>query len=337
MTITLDLIDKTNVYASYAGPNGDIFAGYRIYVSSEATATASVNSIINQFTSTTTATTANVADLAINYTGGSFAIVQSTGPGIYTEISNYISFTGTNTFTRQGPLSINFFTTPPPNESKKAIVNIFFANYKGSGAYGDSDIITISPAYSLNGVTYTAPGMAKSLIIEILVGTPSGNPCFPAKTPVLTNHGYVHIDEIDIHNHTINNNAIVAVTQTVSDEKHLIRIAKHALGNNYPSETTLISQNHQVLFDDVMIKAKDLVGLVDKVTRVPYNGEPLYNVLLETHDQMKVNNMIVETLHPEHKIAQLYQLLKMAKPEQRGEIIALYNKLDREHKAAAKK
>ena len=161
--------------------------------------------------------------------------------------------------------------------------------------------------------------------------------CFPAGTPVLTNHGYIPIEQIDPSIHTIRNKAIIAITQTVSDEAHLIRIAKNALGNNYPTKTTLISQNHQVMFMGHMIKAKDLVGLVNRVTQVPYNGEPLYNVLLETHDKMQVNNLIVETLHPEHKIAQLYKLLNMVKPEERDQMIALYNRLEHQHKQSIKK
>jgi len=167
--------------------------------------------------------------------------------------------------------------------------------------------------------------------------SPSSNICFPAGTPVFTNHGYVPIEQIDPVIHTVRNKPIVAITKTVSDEKYLIRIAKHALGNNYPSKTTLISQNHQVMFMGHMIKAKDLVELVDKVTQVPYNGEPLYNVLLETHDKMQVNNLIVETLHPEHKIAQLYKLLNMVKPEEREQMIALYNQFEYQHKQSLTK
>lgn len=156
--------------------------------------------------------------------------------------------------------------------------------------------------------------------------------CFPAGTPVRTNLGYIPIETIDPAIHTIRNKSIIAVTKTTSDEKYLIRIAKNALGNNYPSKTTLISQNHQLMFMGNMIKAKDLVGLVDRVTPLPYNGEPLYNVLLETHDKMQVNNLIVETLHPEHKIAKLYSLLNIVTPEEREQVIALYNQLERKHK-----
>jgi len=39
---------------------------------------------------------------------------------------------------------------------------------------------------------------------------------------------------------------------------------------------------------------------------IPYSGEVLYNVLLESYEKMIVNNLIVETLDPENVIAQIY-------------------------------
>ena len=161
---------------------------------------------------------------------------------------------------------------------------------------------------------------------------PTSNVCFPAKTPVLTNQGYVNIEQIDPKVHTIRNKKIVAITKTVSCDKNLVCIAKNALGKNYPEQTTFISQNHKVLFQGQMIKAKHLVELAENVTFVPYKGEALYNVLLEEHEKMQVNNLIVETLHPEHKVAKLYRFLKNVKPSQHGEFIAMFNERDREQR-----
>ena len=36
----------------------------------------------------------------------------------------------------------------------------------------------------------------------------------------------------------------------------------------------------------------------------------VYNVLMESHSQMKVNNMIVETLHPNYKTEGVTRLFK---------------------------
>jgi hypothetical protein len=169
------------------------------------------------------------------------------------------------------------------------------------------------------------------------VTTPDGDICFPANTPVLTNQGYIPIDKIDPSIHSIRNKKIIAVTKTVSDDKHLVRIAKDALGKNYPSSTVYSSRNHKVFYKGHMIKAKHLVERVENVTLTPYNGEPLYNILLEEHDKMQVNNLIVETLHPEHKVAKLYRILGMLSPAEQADLITIYNKYDREYKPKAKK
>ena len=165
----------------------------------------------------------------------------------------------------------------------------------------------------------------------VTIPTPTSNVCFPAKTPIMTNQGPINIEDIDPSVHTIRNKKIVAITKTVAHDKNLVRIAKHALGHLYPEKTTLISQNHKVFFQGQMVKAKHLVDDCN-VTNVPYNGQVLYNVLLEEHEKMQVNNLIVETLHPEHKVAKLYRFLQNVDAAHHGKLIALFNKKDKEHR-----
>ena len=81
-----------------------------------------------------------------------------------------------------------------------------------------------------------------------------------------------------------------------------------------------------------MIKAKHLVNEANGVTLVPYNGAILYNVLLAEHEKMQVNNLIVETLHPEHKVAKLYRFLKNVDTAHHGKLIGAFNKKDKEHR-----
>jgi hypothetical protein len=124
--------------------------------------------------------------------------------------------------------------------------------------------------------------------------------CFPAGTPVTTDQGFIPIEKLNPDKHSINNKAIVAITQTKTFEKHVVFVQKDALHKNIPSQDTTISKNHNVLYNNKMVKACELVDLCDKVEFIPYNGEILYNVLLKKHSTMRINNMICETLHPNH-------------------------------------
>ena len=170
-----------------------------------------------------------------------------------------------------------------------------------------------------NGLNYRTTGISGSnqtitgtitFITTLQTGPPSEPPtipiCFPAGTPVETDQGEIAIEKINCKKHTIKGKKIVAITKTITMEDSIVCIEKDALGTNVPSQKTLISRNHKLLYNKEMIKAKHLVEQVEGVYNKNYNGEVLYNVLLETHEKMIVNNLIVETLDPTNIIAQLY-------------------------------
>jgi len=132
--------------------------------------------------------------------------------------------------------------------------------------------------------------------------------CFPAGTPIQTDQGIIPIEQVDASLHTIRKKSIVAVTQTVSPDKYLIQIKAESLGPRIPSNTTVMSKTHCILFQGKMVPAAHLFEQgIEGVSRVVYNGEKLYNVLLEKYEKMMVNHLVVETLHPENNVAQLYR------------------------------
>ena len=88
----------------------------------------------------------------------------------------------------------------------------------------------------------------------------------------------------------------------------------------------IISKDHLVFYKGKMMKAKNLIYLSENVKKIKYSGEVLYNILLETHDKMMVNNMICETLHPDNVIAQLYRALPNLNEEEQQELIIQTNK-----------
>jgi hypothetical protein len=126
---------------------------------------------------------------------------------------------------------------------------------------------------------------------------------FPAKTPIQTDQGQIHIDALE--NETIQGKSFL-VTKTISTEPYLICFEKHALGFHYPNQRTVMSPEHHVLFNRQFIKAKHFLHF-KTVKKVPYDGEVLYNILFKTYRTVTVNNLVCESLHPKSKVAMMYQ------------------------------
>ena len=132
------------------------------------------------------------------------------------------------------------------------------------------------------------------------------NICFPRDTPVVTDQGEIMIQNINKTN-TLNGKKVVAITESVPLDETIVVIEKDALFKNMPSQKTKISLNHRLLFKGEMVKASELVDKVEGAYLEKYNKEILYNVLLNTHEKMIVNNLICETLDPYNMVALLYK------------------------------
>ena len=135
---------------------------------------------------------------------------------------------------------------------------------------------------------------------------PISNICFPAGTPIQTDQGIISIEKIDTSIHTINGMDIQHITQTVTLDKYLISFGKNSIGRNIPSKTTIMSKDHQIEFEGKLVPAFRFLDFSREVKKVKYNGEILYNVLLDTYSKMNINNLMCETLHPDNRIAKLY-------------------------------
>jgi uncharacterized delta-60 repeat protein len=152
---------------------------------------------------------------------------------------------------------------------------------------------------------------------------PISNICFPSGTPIQTDQGMIAIEKINPNIHTINKKPIIDITKTITSDKYLIGFKKNALGLNYPSENTRMSKEHKLLYGGKMCEAKTFLNKFEKVKKVKYNGEILYNVLMEEHSQMRVNNLICETLHPENIVAKLYTKKSKYTNDERDKIVVL--------------
>ena len=226
-----------------------------------------------------------------------------------------------NTIAGKSGITVRLHPVPPPiTVIGDSTMEIFQdetagATYTDQGATAtndaDNDIsssITVSGDVvniAVNG-TYTITYSVTDILTDLsstatrtveVVPVPT---CFPAGTPVQTDQGVTAIDQLIPGEHTLRGKSIFAITQTRPLQKHIVCFEKDSIGKNVPSQQTLCSKEHKVLYQGEMIKARDLVDMCKNVKKVSYNGEGLYNVLLEKHGKMLVNNMICETLHPEN-------------------------------------
>jgi hypothetical protein len=110
-----------------------------------------------------------------------------------------------------------------------------------------------------------------------------------------------------VYYHTIGQKRILDITQTTTLDRYLVKFYKDCLGPNLPSVDTLMTKEHKILYTDKLVPAYKFLNISPQVKRVKYNGEILYNVLMETHELMNVNNLICETLHPDNLIAKIYK------------------------------
>jgi hypothetical protein len=218
-------------------------------------------------------------------------------------------------------------------------INLTLTNtYAANGLWSDASAQSLLTGYPTSlfvnnpgTIWYTSLNSnTPYLLVVFYDGSPIFPICFPAGTPVQTDQGLINIEKINPSINTIRGNKIVAITKTVTIEDTIICIEKDALDINIPSQKTYISRNHELFYNKQMIKAKNLIGVVDGVYNKKYNGEILYNVLLDKHDKMIVNNLIVETLDPENIVAKLYNSGYSA--EEKNNIIVNINQCANEYK-----
>jgi hypothetical protein len=152
-------------------------------------------------------------------------------------------------------------------------------------------------------------GLGGYIIISVRIIQPvlQSNICFPAGTLVKTDQGEIAIDLLQPDKHTLGGKAIQHLTRTQSRETYLIRVEKDALGWNKPSRPTILTKDHKIEYEGALVQAHRLSSYSDNVTKVKYNGEVLYNVLLEEYGTMSVNNLRCETLDPTSPIACIYR------------------------------
>ena len=121
-------------------------------------------------------------------------------------------------------------------------------------------------------------------------------------TLVNTDQGKVKFNELTTKN-TINKHKIKKVVSVMNKDNTMVLIKKDSLGDSVPNKDTYISNNHKILIDGNYFEAKNIINNIN-IHKKYMPRKRLYNVLLDHHGKMIVNNMVVETLDPKNKFAQ---------------------------------
>lgn len=138
----------------------------------------------------------------------------------------------------------------------------------------------------------------------------TGDICFPPYTKISCDQGQVRIDSINKNYHTIRGEEIKMITCIKNKRNFIVEIDKNSFGEKIPSKKTHISLNHRLFVNSKFLKAKQLVDLYPRHCRYICYNELLYNVLMEKHTIMNVNNLVVETLDPKHEYAKGFQYIE---------------------------
>jgi len=251
----------------------------------------------------------------------------------FTSWSNDLRYEIHSTFNSGGPINISKaghnlgYNTPTQTSyftgqsfsinptSTTGTPTLTFTNSNASETVSGSGIVSLNSSgdvdikISIPGTNnyYAMPSaQSPSPMFTVNVISQGQGSCFPEKTPITCDQGLIEIDKINPAIHTINNKKILAVSKTIYEVNKLVCFEKHSLYKNVPSQTTLMTKDHCVFYNGKMVEAKSLIGLNDNIYEKTHKYKFVYNILMEKYDKMRVNNLIVDTLHPESKIAKYY-------------------------------
>lgn len=129
--------------------------------------------------------------------------------------------------------------------------------------------------------------------------------CLLGNTPILTDQGIININRITTNN-TINGKKILKITKNRNSDNFMVLVKKNSIGLNIPSKDVYMSKNHCIFINNKLIRCFDMVNNKNIII-VNRKNDIIYNILLDGKEQgyMKVNNMVVETLHYNNPFAKL--------------------------------
>lgn len=191
-------------------------------------------------------------------------------------------------------------------------------NEAGEGALSDPLVITqcfeifVIDKFSFETFPITAScrneagdsEMSDPLVLNRYI--PSSIVCFLEGTPVLSDQGYVEIQDLKAGKHTFDGYDLKCITITKSLDPFLIKISANCFENNVPSHDLVTTFHHKVFVNGKYIEAGRLLNHYPGVQAIEYCGELLYNMVLEEHHKVSVYNIMCETLAPDCEVARYF-------------------------------
>lgn len=134
---------------------------------------------------------------------------------------------------------------------------------------------------------------------------PSSIVCFLEGTDILTDQGYVEIQKLEPGIHTVDDYKLECITITKSLEPFLIKLSANCFGKNVPSRDLITTFHHKICINDIYVEAGYCLNYPG-VEAIEYEGQLLYNIVLEDYHHVNVYNLMCETLHPNCAVAKYF-------------------------------
>jgi hypothetical protein len=93
-------------------------------------------------------------------------------------------------------------------------------------------------------------------------------------------------------------------------QNHLVKIKKDSISKDVPNNDIILTKKHKILYKNELIESINLPN----IEIIEYNSNDiLYNILMDEHSTIIVNNLVAETLNPNIYISKMYNYMNTIK------------------------
>ena len=167
-----------------------------------------------------------------------------------------------------------------------------FINFHNKGIRFSGSTGNVIAYASNSGVS--VDGMFEGALSQRL----EGSFCFPKGTPITTDQGVLPIEQVTSEN-SINGLFVSKVVSFFNKNNHMVLFLANSLGENIPSQNTIMTFNHRIKYNNEMIRAHKMVNNLN-IFKIKAIVDEVFNILMPgTHSStMYINNLCAETMDP---------------------------------------